>query len=133
MIIIMQRILNGHQKQKNENPKMNSKNAIDFLKSHKIKILIILLVFFFLRSCNNGRSIKKLERSQITLIKQIDSLNSVIVSRDSEIKSFPEILRLQSLSIHQDYDLWISKLDRSPQLMELHNAYVKLKIKEFSK
>ncbi len=112
---------------------MNSKNVVDFLQSHKIKILIILLAFFFLRSCNNGRSIKKLERSQKALIEQIDSLNSVIVYRDLDIQKFPEILRLRSLSIHQDYDLWISKRDRSPQLMELHNSYVKPKIQEFSK
>jgi len=112
---------------------MNSKNLIDFLKKHGTKILVILLVISFFRSCSGGRSIKKLERSNKSLVEQVDSLNTVIKEKDKEIAHFPEEIRLKSLSIHQEYDLWISKRDRGPQLMELHNDFVKPKIQEFSK
>lgn len=112
---------------------MNSKNLIDFLKKNQVAILSILVFFFFIRSCGNARDAKKLERSNKILVERIDSLNLVVQSKNLEIYQFPETLRLKSLSIHQEYDLWISKRDRSPQLMELHTTYVKPKIQEYSK
>jgi hypothetical protein len=102
------------------------KPLIDFVKTHAVKILVSLLVITYIGSCNKGRSVRKLEKKNTQLEVQVDSLKSVT-------SDFNEVLRIEKLRIHQEYDLWISKKDRGEQLMDLHTNVVKPKIEELSK
>lgn len=99
---------------------------LDFIKTHAVKILIGLLVITYVRSCNKGSNVRKLEKQNKALTLQVDSLKNVT-------SGFDEILRVEKLKIHQEYDLWISKKDRGEQLMDLHTNFVKPKIQELSK
>jgi hypothetical protein len=102
------------------------KPLLDFTKIHAVKILTGLLILTYVGSCNKGKSVRKLEKQNNELTTQVDSLRSVT-------SGFGEILRIEKLKIHQDYDLWISKKDRGEQLMDLHTNFVKPKIQELSK
>lgn len=96
-------------------------NILKFIKTYNLYILSILLVIFFFRSCGRGSSITKLEKKIENNIVLIDSLKTIIETHKKE-----------KLSIHMEYDYWISSKDRGPQLMELHSI-VKQKIKELEK
>jgi hypothetical protein len=102
------------------------KPLIDFIKQHSTKILISLLVITYIGSCNKGRSVRKLEKKSVELTHKVDSLQNLTTN-------FGEVLRIEKLRIHQEYDLWISKKDRGEQLMDLHTNFVKPKIQELSK
>ena len=102
------------------------KPLIDFIKLHAVKILAALLMITYIGSCNKGRNVRKLEKKNIELSSQIDSLKHIT-------SGFDEILRTEKLKIHQEYDLWISKKDRGEQLMDLHTNFVKPRIQELSK
>ena len=52
--------------------------------------------------------------------------------KGKKIDSIPEILRVEKINIHLEYDSWISSKDRGSQLMELHSV-VKENIKELQK
>jgi PBP1b-binding outer membrane lipoprotein LpoB len=106
---------------------------LDFIKKHGTKIVIVLLLITFFRSCSKNSEIRKLSKTNIELTKESQSKDSLLVVYKNKIDSFPERLRQNSLLIHQEYDLWISKRDRGPQLMELHNDFVKPKIQDLSK
>lgn len=94
---------------------------IEFVKKHKTQILTILLIIFFFKSCSNSSQVRKLEKLEVSNNKKIDSLNLIV-------KSF----NLEKIKIHSEYDNWISKKDRGPQLMELH-FIVKENIKQLEK
>ena len=89
------------------------KKVIDFVKKNKVYVLGILFVFFFFKSCQKSVSVDKLEKSNVELQKKVDRY-------EEKIDSFPEILRKEKLSIYLSLDDTISRVDRSPQLMELH-------------
>ena len=97
-------------------------NIIEFLKEHKTKILVTLLVIFFFKSCGNSRDIAKLEKIQTKNVTIIDSLNLVVSKHSEQIK-------LEKIKIHNFYDNWITQKDRGGQLMELHFV-VKNNLKE---
>jgi hypothetical protein len=101
------------------------KKITEFIKKYKVYILAVLLVFFFFRSCSRGGSIKKLEQSNEKQSLAIDSLSQ-------KIDSIPEVVRVEKINIHLEYDNWISSKDRGSQLMELHSL-VKNNIKELQK
>jgi len=101
------------------------KKITEFIKKYKVYILAVLLMFFFFRSCSRGGSIKKLEQSNEKQILVIDSLSQ-------KIDSIPELIRVEKINIHLEYDGWISSKDRGSQLMELHSL-VKNNIKELQK
>ena len=101
-------------------------------KKYKLYILSALLVIFFFRSCKKSTEIKKLNRVSESQVENIDSLNLVITKREQRIDSFPELMRIEKMNIHIEYDNWISSKDRGPQLMELHPV-VKGSIKELQK
>lgn len=102
------------------------KPLLDFIKTHAVKILIGLLIVTYIGSCNKGKKVRKLEKQNKELTTHVDSLQSLT-------SGFGEILRIEKLKIHQEYDLWISKKDRGEQLMDLHTNFVKPKIQELSK
>ena len=83
-----------------------------------------MLIFFF-KSCSKSTEIKKLDKLSITQKTQIDSLSN-------KLDSIPEIIRVDKINIHLEYDEWISSKDRGSQLMELHSI-VKNNIKELQK
>jgi hypothetical protein len=101
------------------------KKFIELVKKYKIYILSVLLLFFFFKSCGKSADIKKLERVNETQKKELDSLNN-------KLDSIPEIIRVEKINIHLDYDSWISSKDRGQQLMELHQI-VKTNIKDLQK
>jgi len=98
---------------------------IELLKKYKIYILSVLLLFFFFKSCGKSTDIKRLERITETQKKELNSLNN-------KLDSIPEIIRVEKINIHLDYDNWISSKDRGQQLMELHQI-VKTNIKDLQK
>jgi len=101
------------------------KKFIEIVKKYKIYILSVLLIFFFFKSCGKSTDIKRLERITETQKKELDSLNN-------KLDSIPEIIRVEKINIHLDYDSWISSKDRGQQLMELHQI-VKTNIKDLQK
>lgn len=101
------------------------KKFIELIKKYKVYILSGLLLIFFFKSCSKSTEIKKLDKLSITQKTQIDSLSN-------KLDSIPEIIRVDKINIHLEYDEWISSKDRGSQLMELHSI-VKNNIKELQK
>ena len=101
------------------------KKFIELLKKYKIYVLSVLLIFFFFKSCGKSTDIKRLERVTETQNKEIDSLNN-------KLDSVPEIIRVEKINIHLEYDSWVSSKDRGQQLMELHQI-IKSNIKDLQK
>jgi hypothetical protein len=101
------------------------KKFIELVKKYKVYILSGLLLIFFFKSCSKSTEIKKLDKLGITQKTQIDSLSK-------KLDSIPEIIRVDKINIHLEYDEWISSKDRGSQLMELHSI-VKNNIKELQK
>jgi len=101
------------------------KKFLELIKKYKVYILSVLFLFFFFKSCSKSTDIKKLDKLSTTQKVQIDSLNS-------KIDSLPEIMRIEKINIHLEYDDWISSKDRGSQLMELHSI-VKNNIKDLQK
>jgi hypothetical protein len=87
--------------------------------------LSTLLVIFIFKSCSKSGDIKKLEKTNEQQVFAIDSLSQ-------KIDSIPEVIRVEKINIHLEYDVWISGKDRGSQLMELHSL-VKNNIKELQK
>jgi len=108
------------------------KNFIEFLKKYKIHILSSLLFIFFFRSCMKSSDVKKLQKEEIHKSKVIDSLNFVINGQKDTIKDISEVIRVEKLKVHSEYDDYISEKNRSEQLMELHMV-VKENIKKLQK
>jgi hypothetical protein len=100
-------------------------NIVEFLKKHKTKILISLVVIFFFKSCGSSRSVTKLEKLKTENVNTIDSLNLLIKNHDEQI-------RIEKIKVHTYYDNWITEKDRGGQLMELHFV-VKNNLKELQK
>lgn len=111
---------------------MKKIKIIGLIKKYKLYILAALFVIFFFRSCKKSTEIKKLNRTSENQIEHIDSLSVVIRQKEQKIDSFPELMRIEKMNIHIEYDNWISSQDRGPQLMDLH-PIVKSNIKELQK
>ena len=108
------------------------KKFIDLVKKYKVYILVILLLFYFFRSCSKSTTIKKLTREVDNNGLVVDSLENEIKLRQQKIDSLPEIMRIEKINIHLEYDEWISSKDRGQQLMELHSI-VKNNVKNLQK
>lgn len=108
------------------------KNFIEFLKKYKIHILSTLLFISFFRSCIKSSDVKKLQKEETYNSKVIDSLNFVINGQKDTIKNISEVIRVEKLKVHSEYDDYISEKNRSEQLMELHMV-VKENIKKLQK
>jgi hypothetical protein len=108
------------------------KKIIDFIKKYKLYILGILFLFYFFRSCSKSTQIKKLDKEVNNNGLVVDSLENEIKLRQQKIDSLPEIMRIEKINIHLEYDDWISSKDRGPQLMELHSI-VKNNVKNLQK
>jgi hypothetical protein len=108
------------------------KKIIDFIKKYKLYILGVLFIFYFFRSCSKSTQIKRLDKQVNNNGMVVDSLENEINIRQQKIDSFPELLRVEKINIHLEYDGWISSKDRGPQLMELH-PIVKNNVKELQK
>jgi hypothetical protein len=108
------------------------KNFIEFLKNYKIHILSMLVFIFFFRSCSKSGQLSKQERENIRNTEIIDSLKLVLKEQKNAINNISEVIRLEKIKVHSEYDNYISEKNRGEQLMELHKV-VKLKIKELEK
>ena len=108
------------------------KKSIEFVKKYKIHILTTLLVIFFLRSCSKSGDVRKLEKSNIKQTEVIDSLTTVVNGQKDTINNISEVIRLEKIKVHVEYDNYISGKNRGEQLMELH-MIVKQNIKELQK
>ena len=100
-------------------------NIVEFLKKHKTKLLISLVVIFFFKSWGSSRNVTKLEKLKTENVNTIDSLNLLIKNHDEQI-------RIEKIKVHTYYDNWITEKDRGGQLMELHFV-VKNNLKELQK
>jgi len=105
---------------------------IELVKKYKVYILAGFLAIFFFRSCSKSTEIKKLEKKINNNETVVDSLQNEIKVRQQKIDSLPEIMRIEKINIHLEYDEWISSKDRGQQLMELHSI-VKNNVKELQK
>jgi len=108
------------------------KKIVEFVKKYKLHILVSLLVIFVIRSCSNSNKVTKLERINGEQVKMIDSIKVLNKKQIDSIINFSDIVRVEKLKIHREYDNYISERDRGQQLMELHKI-VKDKIKELEK
>jgi hypothetical protein len=73
-----------------------------------------------------------LEKNKNNNVEMIDSLNSVIKGQRDTISNISEIIRVEKIKVHTEYDNYISERDRGEQLMELHKV-VKENIKKLEK
>jgi len=108
------------------------KNFIELLKKYKFYILTGLLLIFFFRSCLKSSQIKKSNKIVRNKENVIDSLKAVVKEKENKLDSLPELIRVEKINIHLEYDEWISSKDRGRQLMKLHSV-VKNNIKELQK
>jgi hypothetical protein len=108
------------------------KNIIEFVKKYKIHILTSLLFIFIMRSCIKSGNVRKLEKNSIKQTEMIDSLTNVINGQKDTINKISEVIRIEKIKVHSEYDNFISSKDRGDQLMELH-MIVKKNIKELQK
>lgn len=108
------------------------KKVIEFIKKYKIYILTSLFVIFFIRSCSKSGQVRKLEKLKTENENLIDSLNFIIKGQKDTINNISEVIRMEKIKVHTDYDNYISERDRGEQLMELHKI-VKQNLKELQK
>jgi PBP1b-binding outer membrane lipoprotein LpoB len=108
------------------------KKVIEFVKKYKIHILTTLLVIFFFRSCSKSSEVRKLEKSKTQTTEVIDSLTNVIKGQKDTINNISEVIRLEKIKVHTEYDNYISSKNRGEQLMELHKI-VKQNLKDLEK
>lgn len=108
------------------------KKIIEFIKQYRIYILSVFLVFFFFRSCSKSGEVRKLEKTKLKNVEMIDSLEFVIQKQNDTIGNISEVIRIEKIKIHMEYDNWISQKDRGQQLMELH-LIVKDKLQKLEK
>jgi len=108
------------------------KNIIEFIKKYKVHILSSLLFIFFARSCSKSSEVRKLGKSEIKNTEMIDSLRTVIGGQKDTINNISDVIRMEKIKVHVEYDNYISGKDRGEQLMELH-MIVKQNIKELQK
>ena len=108
------------------------KKVIEFVKKYKIHILTSLLVIFFFRSCSKSGDVRKLEKVNIRTTKIVDSLTTVIKGQKDTINNISEVIRVEKIKIHTEYDNYISSKNRGEQLMELHKI-VKQNLKDLEK
>jgi hypothetical protein len=108
------------------------KKVIEFVKKYKIHILTSLLVIFFFRSCSKSGDVRKLEKVNIRTTKIVDSLTTVIKGQKDTINNISEVIRIEKIKIHTEYDNYISSKNRGEQLMELHKI-VKQNLKNLEK
>jgi hypothetical protein len=73
-----------------------------------------------------------LEKVETENNKTIDSLNFLIKGQQDTINNISEVIRLEKIKVHTEYDNYISERDRGEQLMELHKI-VKQNLKELQK
>jgi hypothetical protein len=90
-------------------------NIIEFLKKHKTKLLVILVVFLFFKSCGGSRDVKVLEKKYETELENINKQNEIDKS-----KSYKQG-QIDALNTVIDD---VSKINRPPVLMDLHNKWI---------
>ena len=108
------------------------KKVIEFVKKYKIHILTSLLVIFFFRSCSKSGDVRKLEKVNIRTTKVVDSLTIVVKGQKDTINNISEVIRIEKIKVHAEYDNYISPKDRGEQLMELHKI-IKQNLKNLEK
>lgn len=83
-------------------------NIIEFLKKHKTKLLILLVVIFFFKSCGGSKDIKDLEKKHKIELDEIKNKSY----KEGQVNAFNIVI--------DD----VSKIDRPPVLMSLHNKWI---------
>ena len=91
-------------------------------------IRVILLVILFFRSCSKSSEVRKLEKVNTKTTEVIDSLKG----QKDTINNISEVIRVEKIKIHTEYDNYISSKNRGEQLMELHKI-VKQNLKNLEK
>lgn len=108
------------------------KKFVETVKKYRVYILVGFLLIFFFKSCTKSTEIKKLDKNLSNNEIFVDSLQKEIKVRQQKIDSLPELIRIEKINIHLEYDEWVSSKDRGQQLMELHSV-IKNNIRELQK
>jgi len=90
-------------------------NIIELIKKHKIKLLTLLVVIFFFKSCGGSRDLKNLNNKhkiELDEIKKNNELEKNKAYKEGQINAFDVVI--------DD----VSKIDRPPVLMNLHNKWI---------
>ena len=90
------------------------------------------MVIFFFRSCSKSGDVRKLEKVNIRTTKVVDSLTIVVKGQKDTINNISEVIRIEKIKVHAEYDNYISSKDRGEQLMELHKI-IKQNLKDLEK
>lgn len=88
---------------------------IQFIKEHKVKLLILLVVIFFFRSCGGSRDLRSLEKKHKIELEEIKEQHEI-----EKVRSYKEG-QVNALNTVIDD---VSKINRPPVLMELHNKWI---------
>lgn len=90
-------------------------NIIEFIKKHKTKLLIGLVVLLFFKSCGKSRDVKDLEKKHEIELENITKKNEVDKSTSYNQG------QIDALNTVIDD---VSKINRPPVLMDLHNKWI---------
>jgi hypothetical protein len=90
-------------------------NITEFLKKHQTKLLILLVVIFFFKSCGKSRDVRSLEKEHKIVLDKVKEKNEL-----DKLKSYKEG-QVNAFNIVIDD---VSKINRPPVLMGLHNKWI---------
>ena len=79
-----------------------------FLKNHGTKIMIVLLVLIYFKSCGVKSEVTRIKKDQRALVAEVDSLqsqlNRTIITEDLMIKLIKEVPAWKTLRIEEISD-----------------------------
>jgi len=91
------------------------KKIIEFIKQQQVKLLILLVLIFFFRSCGGSHDLRTLEnkhKNDLVEIKEKHDVEKIKSYKEGQVNSFNTVID----------DL--SKINIPPVLMELHNKWI---------
>ena len=78
-------------------------NIIELIKKHKIKLLILLVVIFFFKSCGGSRDLRNLDNKhkiELDEIKKNNELEKKHIKRDKLMRLMLSLMTFQKLIDH---------------------------------
>ena len=94
--------LNQNQNKNLNNKQMNKFNK--FFADHGIKIIIVIMVLTYFKSCSIDSEVERIKKEQRILTTEIDTLSSQIVNEAEMIKLIKEVPAWKTLRIEEISD-----------------------------
>jgi cell division protein FtsB len=94
-------------KQQNQNKNLKNKQMNKFNKffaDHGIKIIIVIMVLTYFKSCSIDSEVERIKKEQRILTTEIDTLSSQIVNEAEMIKLIKEVPAWKTLRIEEISD-----------------------------